>query len=82
MKTLFIDTLFPVCLIIGGLALATVAIFEPAVPLSMTPALFPQPVNIFYNLDSPSMTRSEVQNFISRDFVGLDPSSLEQGSGA
>jgi hypothetical protein len=41
MKTLFIDTLFPVSLIIGGLALATVAIFEPAIPLSMTPALFP-----------------------------------------
>jgi hypothetical protein len=28
------------------------------------------------------MSKSEVQNFISRDFIGLNPDYLEQGSGA
>lgn len=60
MKTLFIDTLFPVILVVGGFALATVAIFAPAVPLSMTPALFPEPVTIYHNLNSPTMTNADI----------------------
>lgn len=55
MKTLFIDTLFPVALIISGVGLATVAIFPPGVPVSMSPALFPAPLTTYNNLNSYTM---------------------------
>jgi len=46
MKTLGIDTVFPILLIIVGLALATITIFKDGVAREMSP-------HIFTNKDDP-----------------------------
>lgn len=40
MKTLGIDTIFPIILILVGLALATVAIFKDGVARTMNPTIY------------------------------------------
>lgn len=49
MKTLAIDTVFPVLLIICGLALATIAIFKNGEARLMSPFILPGPDPMFYN---------------------------------
>jgi hypothetical protein len=68
--TLFVEQIFPVFLIVAGLAFATVAIFKAAVPRSMTPALFPQPISIFNNLNSAGASNADIDSFMKRDFIG------------
>jgi len=52
-KTLGIDTIFPIVLIIAGLALATIAIFKDGIPRLMSPYIYDQvPMNLIYNANS------------------------------
>jgi hypothetical protein len=51
-KTLGIDTIFPIWLIVAGLALSTVAVIRDGRSRSMSPAIYPAPVTMFDNLDS------------------------------
>ena len=48
-KTLGIDTIFPILLIIVGLALATISFFKKGAPRDMTPFLYPSPMKLYYN---------------------------------
>lgn len=53
MKTLGIDTIFPVLLIIAGLAAATVSIFKDGIPREMSPYIYNQvPMKLIYNSNS------------------------------
>ena len=56
MKTLGIDTIFPILLIIVGLALATISLFKDGVPRNMTPYIYSTPqipqLQLIYNKDS------------------------------
>ena len=60
MKTLAVDTIFPVVLIIAGLALATIAIFKEGVPRTMSPYIYIKDkdgdvtgqLNLLYNSNS------------------------------
>ena len=48
-KTLFIDEVFPVILIVAGLALATIQIFVPGPDRTLNPSiLYAEKPNIFY----------------------------------
>ena len=40
-KTLTVDTIFPIILILVGLALSTISIFKDGVPREMTPYIYP-----------------------------------------
>lgn len=52
-KTLGIDTVFPVLLIVAGLALSTVAVIKDGQSREMNPvAIYPQPLDILNNQDS------------------------------
>ena len=52
-KTLTIDTIFPIILILAGLALATIKIFKDGVPREMSPYIYPEEsLQQFYNLNS------------------------------
>jgi hypothetical protein len=52
-KTLGIDTVFPVLLIVAGLALSTVAVIKDGQTRVMNPAsIYPQPLEIINNQDS------------------------------
>lgn len=52
-KTLTIDTIFPIILILAGLALATISIFKDGVPREMSPYIYPEEsLQLFYNQDS------------------------------
>jgi len=52
-KTLGIDTLFPILLIIVGLALATISLFKDGTPRIMNPSLYEQTeMNLMYNSGS------------------------------
>lgn len=67
--TLFVEQIFPVVLIIAGLAFATIAIFDTGEYRGMTPDLFPKPVTIFNNLNSAEATNADIDSFIKRDFM-------------
>jgi hypothetical protein len=51
-KTLGIDTIFPILLIVAGLALSTVAVIKNGQSREMSPAIYPAPVTMYNNLDS------------------------------
>lgn len=52
-RTLGIDTVFPVTLIILGLWLATLALFKDGAPRTMSPELIYPPTNtLYYNHES------------------------------
>lgn len=52
-KTLGIDTVFPVLLIVAGLALSTVAVIKDGQSREMNPlTIYPQPLYIINNQDS------------------------------
>jgi len=74
-KTLGIDTIFPIVLIIVGLALATVSIFKDGVPRLMSPYIFNQvPMKLIYNTNSESLNGPEnellIKSFIEDNIVG------------
>lgn len=66
-KTLGIDTIFPLILILVGLWLATIAVIKNETPRLMTPALLPQ--NKFYynnNTDQTYYTKTaNIVNFMT-----------------
>lgn len=76
-RTLGIDTLFPIALIIMGLWLATLAIFKDGVPRTMRADYIYPPVNtLYYNYDSDktdiagSMTTpDDIKNFVEKSIV-------------
>lgn len=56
-KTLAVDTLFPIALIILGMYLATIVLLKSGVPRDMQPtSIYPDPIQLFYNKDSNQMT--------------------------
>jgi hypothetical protein len=55
-KTLAIDTIFPVLLIIIGLALSTISFIKPGPSRLMTPFLYPAPLQMYYNKNSAGIT--------------------------
>lgn len=60
-KTLGIDTLFPIFLIIVGLSLATIAIFKDGVKREMAPSLYeqgPGGLHLMYNSKSASLSEA------------------------
>jgi hypothetical protein len=48
-KTLSIDTIFPIVLIIAGLGLASIALFKDGEPLNMTPFFYEFPQQMILN---------------------------------
>ena len=66
-KTLGIDSIFPILLIIAGLALSTISVIKNGVSKPMSPAIYPAPVTIYNNMDSLYID-SEKETFIS-DFI-------------
>lgn len=50
-RTLVIELLFPIFLIVAGLALATIQFFKDGVPRVMSPSIFPTPTPTSYNLN-------------------------------
>jgi hypothetical protein len=52
-RTLVIEIIFPIVLIVAGLALATVKIFFDGSPRIMSPSIFPEPSHLIYNVNPP-----------------------------
>lgn len=68
-KTLGIDTVFPIVLIILGLWLATLAIFKDGAPRTVSPpALYPE-TTIYYNEQSASFIKAKIDPAILKEFV-------------
>ena len=77
-KTLSIDTIFPVVLIIAGLALSTVAFFKDGVGREMTPFIFPTPLKFYYNDASQVIsTEADIQSFFEQGIKGQNASNIE-----
>lgn len=71
-KTLGIDTVFPVVLIIVGLALATIKTFQNGGARTMSSALYPQPNNVYVNGNSyntakegATLTSDDINSFMT-----------------
>ena len=63
-KTLAVDTLFPIFLILVGLKLATITFISNQVPRLMTPELLPGN-DLYYNYISTYISdAANIQNFI------------------
>ena len=59
-KTLAVDTLFPIALIILGMYLATIVLLKSGVPRDMQPtAIYPDPIELFYNTNSSQMNTTD-----------------------
>jgi len=67
-KTLGIDTIFPILLVVIGLALSTVTVFKPGADRLMSPFIFhddpPVPHNLFYNQASYFLEEDAIKNFM------------------
>jgi len=69
-KTLAIDTIFPLVLIVCGLALASVSIFKDGKNLIMSPALFPKGNDIWYNSESAFISDGDdIKTFMETHFA-------------
>jgi hypothetical protein len=69
-KTLTIDTIFPIILILAGLALATISIFKDGVPREMSPYIYPEEsLQQFYNLNSALIDDDGTIEKIMNDWV-------------
>jgi hypothetical protein len=77
-KTLGIDTIFPILLIIVGLALATISFFKQGAPRLMTPFLYPSPMDIYYNKESATITEESniINEFMNTYWKGMNSSSV------
>jgi hypothetical protein len=79
-KTLGIDTLFPILLIIIGLALATIAIFKNGVSRDMSPSIYNQGVAnsmpLLYNSQSAHLSGREggaiINKFVTDNVLTLN----------
>ena len=68
-KTLGIDTIFPIILILAGLALSTVAIFKNGVSREMSATLYPTPLKIIQNSQSAFSNQSYIEAFVKNNMV-------------
>lgn len=69
-KTLSIDTIFPIMLILVGLALATISIFKDGVPRDMSPYIYPvESLQQFYNQNSAFVTDGTTIKNIMNNWV-------------
>lgn len=80
-KTLGIDTIFPVLLILVGLALATISFFKDGPPRDMTPFLYGDKLNMIYNQESALMNTGlsnlpQLQAFMTDDWQALNSTSI------
>jgi hypothetical protein len=64
-----IDTIFPIVLILAGLALSTVAIFKNGTHREMTATLYPTPLKIIQNSQSAFSNQSYIEAFIKNNMV-------------
>lgn len=81
-KTLVVDTIFPVTLIIFGMYLATVAVLKSGQSRAMSVAeIYPAPINFLYNKHSPSTTFDEkrLNNFVVNNICAFDTTSFKDG---
>ena len=80
-KTLGIDTIFPILLIIVGLALATISFFKTGAPREMTPFLYPSPMQIYYNAESTSLTSAsgseDITSFMNSQWRGINSTGVD-----
>jgi len=76
-KTLGIDTIFPVILIVVGLALATITFIKDGPSRVMTPFLYPVPLQMVYNKNSALITdETIITDFMNDAFVAQDPTNV------
>lgn len=69
-KTLTIDTIFPIILILAGLALATISIFKNGVPREMSPYIYPvESLQQLYNQNSAFIEDDSIIKTIMNDWV-------------
>jgi len=83
-KTLSIDTIFPIMLIMVGFALATVSFFKDGPSRLMTPFIYPTPINLYYNSNSsliPEANFTDIQNFMTNDVKALNASAITLAQG-
>lgn len=84
-KTLAIDLLFPIALIVAGLALATIAIFSAGPDRNLAPnVLYPGIPNKFYVNENAGEAAANVNvgtvtDFLTQNFAGLDPEIYSLG---
>jgi len=65
-KTLTIDTIFPIILILAGLALATISIFKNGVPREMSPYIYPvESLQQLYNQNSAFIEDDSIQTIMN-----------------
>jgi len=64
-KTLGIDTVFPIILIIVGLALSTIKTFKDGQARTMSPNIYPQPNSGYSNENSLYLESSDISDFMS-----------------
>ena len=73
-KTLAVDTIFPILLVVIGLALATVAIFKEGQPRVMSPlAIYPTPIPLMYNADAKHAQLDDITRFINGSVRAAGP---------
>jgi hypothetical protein len=76
-KTLSIDTIFPIFLIIAGLALSTINFIKDSPPREMSPFVMQENLNVIWNTNSNFITDSTtIQDFMVSDWVGLNSSHI------
>jgi len=76
-KTLGIDTIFPVLLILVGLALSTISFIKNGVSRDMSPFIYPGPFNFFYNGNSALVASTpELTTFFTDDWKGMNASVI------
>ena len=69
-KTLGVDTLFPILLIIIGLALATISIFKDGDPRDMTPSLYEQDkMYLMQNTNSLTLNEDTITKFMNENYL-------------
>lgn len=82
MKTLVVDTIFPVTLIIFGMYLATVQVIKNGQSREMSVSgIYPAPINFIYNENSPNkgLGSGDFGSFIQDNVVDQDTDSFKNG---
>lgn len=75
-KTLAIDTIFPVLLILVGLALSTISFFKNGQVREMTPSLYTNELEMIYNSNSALIGGDGIKNFMENNFRAVNSSSI------
>ena len=79
-KTLGIDTIFPVLLILVGLALSTISFIKDGPSRDMTPFIYPSPLKMYYNKNSAiikdPLQFQQITDFMINDWKGMNASSI------